>query len=61
MLSKIISFFDMGGYGIYIWPCYALLLLTLTWQVLRALRKSIYMRDILKQNVWSGTNSDPQS
>lgn len=52
MLSVIFNLFDMGGYGIYVWPCYGLLLLLITWQVLRALRKSIYMRDTIRQNSW---------
>ncbi len=46
------EFFDMGGHGIYIWPCYglaALLLISLLVTSLKSLSKSKKDLSILEQ------------
>lgn len=46
------EFFEMGGYGIYIWPCYglaAVLLVTLLLTSLKSLSKSKKDLIILEQ------------
>jgi heme exporter protein CcmD len=30
---------DMGGYGIYVWPAYALVFVSLMWLMLRSFRQ----------------------
>ncbi len=55
MLTNIIKNLDMGGYGIYVWPCYFLLLLVITWNVFSAFRRHLMLRKALKKDIWHGT------
>jgi heme exporter protein CcmD len=32
------NFLDMGGYGVYVWPCFALAAIVLAWNVVAARR-----------------------
>lgn len=60
MFNWILQLFDMGGYGVYIWPCYALLLSIIAWLIFSSLRRNIAMRTNLKQNLWSeGSDRQP--
>lgn len=46
------EFFDMGGHGVYIWPCYglaALLMITLLATSLKSLSKSKKDLSIMEQ------------
>lgn len=47
-MSKLISLFDMAGYGVYVWPCYVLLLGFIGWQVFVALKKNTAVRKNIK-------------
>jgi heme exporter protein CcmD len=57
MFKYLLQFFDMGGYGIYVWPCYAILLLMLSWYVVSIFKKNIAVRKSLA-NIWSENSSD---
>lgn len=61
MLSQIIKFCDMGGYGVYVWPCYVLFLTVVAWQIFGAMKRNIKVYNKVKDNVWFGTNSDKQT
>ncbi len=61
MSEYVVNLCSMGGYGIYVWPCYVLLLGLLTWQIFAALKKNIAVHSKLKKDMWSGTNSDSQT
>ena len=41
MLSKILI---MGGYGIYIWPCYLIFILVFSWHLYAALKTSVNIK-----------------
>lgn len=43
MLGYIYTICDLGGYGVYIWPCYILLLTLLAWQILSAIKRNAEM------------------
>lgn len=60
MFDFVLQLFDMGGYGIYVWPCYALLLSVISWLIFSSLKRNIAMRTNLKQNLWSN-DSDRQA
>lgn len=60
MLIEILRKCSFGGYGIYIWPCYILLLALISWQIFAALRRNLSMHAKIK-NQWLGTDSDPQA
>ncbi len=61
MLEYILQRCDMSGYGIYVWPCYALFLLTLSWQIFKALRRDLLVHSKLKQELWSRVEIDKQA
>lgn len=61
MLNYIFKILNMNGYGIYVWSCYSLFMLLITWQVVVALRRNVLMRGNLKQHLWAGSTSDPKT
>lgn len=61
MFEYIFKLFHMGGYGIYVWPCYALLLGLLTWQIYAAIKRNLAMHLKIKQDQSAGSNSDQQT
>ncbi len=61
MLKHLLQLCNMGGYGVYVWPSYILLLTLISWQVFAALKKNLAIQNKLKQDLWSGSNSDQQT
>lgn len=61
MYEYFLNLCDMGGYGKYIWPCYALLLVVISWQIFAALKRNLWLHSKLKQDTWSIKNSDEQA
>lgn len=61
MLRYFFSLWEMGGYGIYIWPSYALLLAIISVFIFRAIRCNLQMQKKIRQDLWSGSDSDNQS
>jgi heme exporter protein CcmD len=61
MFSYIFKILNMNGYGVYVLSCYGLFLALMTWQVVAALKRSVVTRGNLKQHLWSGSVSDPQT
>lgn len=50
MITQLLHFLDMGGYAIYVWPAYGLVLSTLAGQLLlswQRLRKLNHKQQIL--------------
>lgn len=58
MVEFLVNFFVANGYGIYIWPCYVLLFLLISWQLIRALRVGTLVRKNLIQSLQNGFISD---
>lgn len=61
MFEHFLKICDMNGYGIYIWPSYALLLIVIAWQIFAAIKRNAAVHSKLKQDLWSGSNSDQQT
>jgi heme exporter protein CcmD len=55
--NEILEFLAMGGYAVYIWPCYALLIIVLFWHLYRALITNKNLKVKLK-HLYLGSNSD---
>ncbi len=58
MFDNIYSIFSMDGYGIYVWPCYALLLVLLSWQIYVAIKRNITIQQNITQDLRDGSSSD---
>lgn len=61
MLKHLLEWCDMGGYGIYVLPSYAFLLVIISWQLFAAIQRNRKIHVQLKQNLWSGSGSDNQT
>ena len=61
MYETLVSFFVANGYGVYIWPCYVLLLALISWQLIMALKKNSIVRKNIAKNLQLGLISDKQT
>lgn len=50
MFEAMYNFWYMNGYGVYVWPCYILLLLTLSIYILQSIRRNILTHQKLKSD-----------
>ena len=58
----MLDFLDMGGYGVFIWPSYAITFITLIWLLMasrhRAETATRHLRDANSQNQKTALNQD---
>ena len=58
----MLDFFDMGGYGVFIWPSYAITFISLIWLLIashhRAETAARHLRDTESQNHKTASNQD---
>lgn len=50
MFEEFMTFCAMGGYGKYVWPCYALLLILIIWHIVATVRRDVSVHRNLKQD-----------
>ncbi len=48
-MEKLTEFFDMGGYGVYVWPCYLIAALVMAGMLALSLRSLARARRTLDQ------------
>lgn len=61
MYEALVNFFTANGYGVYIWPCYGLLLLLISWHLIMSLKKNFTVRKNLLQHLQLRLISDQQA
>jgi len=61
MLKQLVTYWYMGGYGIYVWPCYVALLAIVSWLLVDAVKKNMLIHNKIKQDLWYRSNSDKQT
>lgn len=61
MFKQLFSMCAMGGYGKYIWPCYAILLILISWQIFATVRRDTLIHNKLKQSLRSEVSRDKQA
>ncbi len=42
---------NMGGYGIYVWPCYGLVFVGMIWLLVASIRRDRYFKRQFKENI----------
>ena len=58
MLRDILEFINMGGYGVYIWPCYLLLICLLYMHIASALKHKKRIKIKIYNMLQSEFNND---
>lgn len=43
-INQILEFLHMGGYGLYIWPCYLIFILVFSWHLYAALKTAVNIK-----------------